>query len=146
MEMNVDSETTASLQGNALRIYWYLLRSSSPSGIRSIQRALKLSSPSLVRHHLDRLEQDGLVQQTEEGYTPNRNVRVDALEMFIGLGRLQIPRQIFYLTFFTTLLIFYIVFAAKMISVESVLLIGALLFGLISSGYEVWRVWRSAPW
>lgn len=134
------------LRGNTLRIYWYLLRQRTPAGIRDIQRALKLSSPSLVRHHLDHLEQTGLVKQTREGLVAVRNIRVDALEMFIGFGRLQLPRQIFYVAFFSTILIYFAIFGSHVLNIESVLLIGVLVFGLASSAYETWRTWRSAPW
>ncbi len=135
-----------SLQGTALRIYWHLIRQRTPTGIRDIQRALRLSSPSLVRHHLDHLEQAGLVQQTREGPVAVRNIRVGALEMFIGFGRLQLPRQIFYAAFFSTILIFFVIFGSRVLTMETVLLMGVLVFGLVSSIYEAWRTWRSAPW
>lgn len=146
MEKDGEGSVELSLQGTALRIYWHLIRQRTSAGIREIQRALMLSSPSLVRHHIDRLEQAGFVQRTEEGFVAVRNIRVDALEMFIGVGRLQLPRQLFYVVFFATILILYAFLGSYVLTMESVLLIGVLVFGLASSIFEAWRTWRLAPW
>jgi DNA-binding transcriptional ArsR family regulator len=132
-----EADKKVSLKGNALRIYWYLLQQERPAGIRDVQRALHLSSPSLVRHHLNRLQSLGLVERAEDGVVAVRNVSVDALQSFISLGRLQLPRQVFYLTFFVTLLIYAALFVVRSLTTESILLLGALIFGLGSSAYEV---------
>ncbi|WP_054856664.1 helix-turn-helix domain-containing protein [Vulcanisaeta sp. JCM 16159] len=49
------SGSKVSLSETALRIYLLLIREDKPMSIREIQRALGLSSPGQVYHHLERL-------------------------------------------------------------------------------------------
>jgi len=52
------------LKGKTLKVYWYMLQQPSRSvGVREIQRALRFSSPSVALHHLEKLEDLGLVQK-----------------------------------------------------------------------------------
>ena len=52
------------LKGKTLKVYWYMLQQPNRSvGVREIQRALRFSSPSVALHHLEKLEDLGLVQK-----------------------------------------------------------------------------------
>src|SRR5690348_17904937 len=43
------------LKGLTLRVYWHLLKTKNETiGVRSIQRALGMSSPSVALHHLEK--------------------------------------------------------------------------------------------
>lgn len=50
------------LKGKTLQIYWYLLLTGK-SGVREIQKQLKIPSSSTVHYHLNKLLQAGLVNQ-----------------------------------------------------------------------------------
>jgi len=64
-----EKDVAAELQGNALRVYWMLLKSQANSvGPRDIQRKLGFSSPNLAVYHLDKLVELGLAEKTAGGY------------------------------------------------------------------------------
>ncbi|MHA2262129.1 MAG: LexA family protein [Candidatus Thorarchaeota archaeon] len=54
-ESSDSSHLEAELRGNTLRVYWYMIQQGEPVGVREIQRALGMSSPSVANHHLSRL-------------------------------------------------------------------------------------------
>lgn len=55
------------LTGTAFRIYFLLINSRRPMGVREIQRLVGLRSASTVKYHLDRLMKEGLVKQLPDG-------------------------------------------------------------------------------
>ncbi|TLX99316.1 MAG: hypothetical protein E6K95_09775 [Thaumarchaeota archaeon] len=59
-DVNVDAQ----LKGNTLRVYVYALKKRKV-GVREVQRALRLSNPSLAQYHLNKLRELGLLR--EEG-------------------------------------------------------------------------------
>lgn len=89
------------LSGTALEIYRYLLTANKPVGIRETQRALNLSSPSIVTYHFDKLEEAGLVKQ-EKGMCQVNKV---LLEHSIRVSHYIIPRYLFYTIFAVAILI-----------------------------------------
>ncbi|HYB84738.1 MAG TPA: hypothetical protein VED86_05360, partial [archaeon] len=48
------------IRGNTTRVYLFVLKN-GPCELREVQRALKLSTPSLAFYHLSRLVQSGVV-------------------------------------------------------------------------------------
>jgi DNA-binding transcriptional ArsR family regulator len=94
-------DSTDNLKGTALEIYRYMLRTSKPMGIREIQRALKLSSPSVAQYHLAKLEQVGLVRKEMGDYVINRVV----LESCIKISRFLVPKYLFYVVLASVFLI-----------------------------------------
>ena len=52
-------DTEALLKGTTWKVYKYVLEN-GPTGIREIQKSLRLSTPSLVLYHLNKLEQEGI--------------------------------------------------------------------------------------
>ncbi|AEB94362.1 winged helix-turn-helix domain-containing protein [Metallosphaera cuprina] len=70
-----------SLTGTRRKIYYYLMKQRGPVPLRRIQRELDLSSPSLALYHLKKLEENGLVKETEEGYIVAKIVLEDYIRV-----------------------------------------------------------------
>lgn len=131
------------LVGKTMRVYWYILRSSQPATVRGIQRSLHLSSPSLALHHLEKLRKLDLIDQDEDGlYRLKREVRVGLLRFFAGYGRFMIPRQILYASFYSAMLITYLILFGFSLKPSDILLIAILGFGCATSLYEALMIWR----
>lgn len=61
------------ITGNALKIYLRILASKRPLGVRELSRVLELPV-STVHYHLKRLEDEGLVRRSSDGYVVARVV------------------------------------------------------------------------
>lgn len=135
------------LKGKTLIVYWYMLQQPSRSvGVREVQRALKFSSPSIAVHHLEKLEDLGLIKKKPTGeYVLEEEVKIGILRFFTRMGRFMVPRYLFYSVLFTTMLATYTI----------ICLLGhilpnfyALMFGLVAAvafWLETIRVWRARP-
>jgi repressor of nif and glnA expression len=100
------SEQRDVLRGLALKVYRFILKNDKPVGIREVQRALNLSSPTLALYHMNKLEEAGLIKKEANGYVADRIV----LENVIRLRRILIPRNFFYTIFLITSLVMLAVF------------------------------------
>lgn len=89
------------LRGTTLKVYRFMLKSSKPVGVREVQRALKLSSPSLAAYHLSKLEEVGLLRQEKGEYSADKIF----LESMIRIRHFLIPRYLFYSVFAVSALI-----------------------------------------
>jgi DNA-binding transcriptional ArsR family regulator len=94
------------LRGLTLKVYRFILKNDKPVGIREVQRALNLSSPTLALYHINKLEEAGLIRKELDGYVADRIV----LENLIRLRRVLIPRNFFYAVFFIASLVILTVF------------------------------------
>lgn len=126
-----------------MRAYLFMLKNAKPVGVRELQRALGLSSPSVAYHHLDKLIRMGLIEKDQYGeYTLVKSANVDVLQAFSQVGRLFVPRFAFYAVFFTTLLIGYaLIFSGN-------LNLFAIAFGFFACSfawYETIRTWKKRP-
>jgi len=135
------------LKGKTLIVYWFMLKAqSTPVGVREIQRALGLSSPSVAAHHLDKLLSLGLVERNMRGeYFLAREVKVGVLRFFTRLGRFMVPRYLFYSVWFTTMLLVYLVLYGPSGSIHNIV---AMIFGALASGilwFETIRLWMEKP-
>jgi predicted transcriptional regulator of viral defense system len=92
------------LTGNTAQVYRYAIKQRKPVGVREVQRALKLSSPTLAAYHLNKLEEAGLLKQTSDGYVVEKLV----LENFVRLRQLLLPKYLFYFAVFATAVLFQI--------------------------------------
>ncbi len=132
------------LRGRSLEIFIYLLRRGEPLGVREVQRALGLSSPSVAFHHLEKLHSLGVVRKDESGsYQVVDNVDISLLQAFVRVGRLLLPRMVFYASFFTTFTALYLVLEYPSLNIF------ALTLGLAASvftWFEAYRAWRRRPW
>ena len=131
-----------------MRIYWHILGShkKGPIGVRPIQRALGLSSPSLSLHHLEKLRGLGLLEKDLTGeYRLVNEVKVGVLQNFVGLLGFLLPRYLFYSTMFTAMLVLYPILYPPNLSPHNIM---ALVFGVTGAGVswtETLRVWRMRP-
>ena len=89
------------LKGTSLEIYRLLLKNGEPLGIREVQRALNLSSPSVAQYHLNKLERAGLLKREKGSYVVNKVL----LENFVKISRFLIPKYLFYSIFAVAILI-----------------------------------------
>lgn len=119
------------------------MKSTKSIGVRELQRALGLSSPSVAYHHLDKLTRMGLIDKDEYGeYKLVKSVGVNVLQAFTQVGKTLVPRFTFYAVFFTTLLIGYVLlFHSSLNPFALAFGIFACLFGW----YETLRTWRRRP-
>src|SRR5438093_11908288 len=104
-ERVVESE----LKGVTLRVYWHILGSKKQVvGVRPVQRALGLSSPSVALHHLEKLRVLGLLEKDSTGeYHLIEQVKVGVLQNFVGVLGFMLARCLFYSTLFRVLLGLY---------------------------------------
>jgi len=141
------AQIESELKGKTLLVYWHLLKSSGSNvGVREIQRSLKLSSPSVAAHHLEKLVTLGLVDKTRTGeYYLTQEVRVGLLRFFTRMGRFLVPRYLFYSVWFSTMLIAYLTLYGHDGSIHNLV---AVIFGTLISlvlWLETIRLWREKP-
>jgi DNA-binding transcriptional ArsR family regulator len=142
-----EPELEYALRGKAWKVYWFLLKSGHPVGVREVQRALHFSSPSVASHHLDQLRELGLVEKQEIGghYVLVSQVKIGVLKHYVKLGRLLFPRYFFYAIFSTVFYIAFLLFFLQGFSRENLFIIS---FGAIATAifwYEAYRVWSMRP-
>jgi repressor of nif and glnA expression len=124
------------LKGLTLRVYRFILKNDKPVGIREVQRALRLSSPTLALYHMNKLEEAGFIRKELGGYVADRIV----LENFVRLRRILIPRQFFYTMFFITSFIFLAVFLRPpVLTREYIFSLGVLSVAAGTSVYETMK-------
>lgn len=128
------------LRGLTLKVYKFVLRNKKPTGIREVQRSLKLSSPTLAQYHLDKLEEAGLLKKTPEGYETNRVF----LRNLIRFRRMLIPKYFFYAVFFTLALVVELtVFKPTVFSREYIFAVAITCAAALSYIYETIRTFLS---
>ena len=103
---SASNETEETLKGTSLGVYRFLLKNGKPVGVREVQRALGLSSPSLAAYHLAKLEEAGLIKKESGNYVINKVV----LEDCIKVSRFLIPRYLCYALFAVLLFITEVTF------------------------------------
>lgn len=135
------------LKGKTLLVYWYLVQQPSHTvGIREVQRALGFSSPSIAVHHLEKLQNLGLLQKKVTGeYVLEEVVKVGILRFFMQMGRFVVPRYFFYSVLFSTMLAAYLALCLLGQLFPSFY---ALVFGTIAAiifWFETVRLWRAKP-
>jgi hypothetical protein len=141
-----EEKLESTLKGNTLRVYWHLLRApNNLVGVRETQRAMRFSSPALAAYHLDKLEELGLAEKTENSeYKLVKTVNVGVLRQFVHFGAVMLPRYFFYATMFTTLLVFCAI-EFRVANFYSAFALIVTLLAAIVTWYETLRVWREKP-
>ena len=148
MQQEKDRIIESELKGLTLRIYWHILSLNKKEtfGIRSIQRTLGLSSPSVSSHHLEKLRTLGLLDKDSMGeYRLVSQIKVGILQNFVGFLGVLLPRYLFYSTMFTVMLILYPIIYPPNFSAHNLM---ALIFGasaVVVSWNETFRVWKMRP-
>ncbi len=134
------------LKGNTLLVYWYLLRHNKPYSAREIQRSVGISSASLALHHLNKLIELGLVGTNDDGeYIVTKRTSPGLLSLFVGSGRLFIPRFVFYSVFSSSVLAACIFLFWPYPSTESVLLLIMLSIVSVVFWVESFKLWTIQP-
>lgn len=147
MNANEETELEYSLRGKAWRVYWLLLKSGSPLGVREVQRSLRFSSPSIAFHHLEQLRELGLVQKDEANgrYVLVGEVKIGVLRHYVKLGKLLFPRYFFYALFSTLFFALYLAVLFSGFTRDNMFMLS---FGAIVCTvfwYEAYRVWSMRP-
>ena len=136
------------LKGPTLRVYWHILSLNKKEtiGVRSVQRALGLSSPSVASHHLEKLKSLGLLEKDVTGeYRLVGQVKVGVLQNFVGFLGVQLPRYLFYSTMFTAMLILYPILYPPNFSAHNLMAFVLGISAATVSWNETFRVWRMRP-
>ncbi|HUI86541.1 MAG TPA: hypothetical protein VLY21_05255 [Nitrososphaerales archaeon] len=141
-----DATVDAQLKGNTLRVYVYALKNRKV-GVREVQRALRMSNPSLAQYHLGKLKELGLLAENNGEYEVVNEVKVDVMRDFLRVGTLIVPRFVFYAVFFTVFAVYLALVAYPLFSLVPVLiwLTGFLVLAAALFWYEAQRAWRSMP-
>ena len=141
-----DGKVDAQLKGNTLRVYIYALKNRRV-GVREVQRALRMSNPSLAQYHLGKLKEMGLLTEDNGEYQIVNEVKVDVMRDFLRVGTLIVPRFVFYAVFFTVFAVYLALVAYPLFSLVPVLewLAGLLVLAALLFWYEAQRAWRSMP-
>lgn len=127
------SESKDVLRGLTLKVYRFILKNDKPVGIRGVQRALNLSSPTLALYHMNKLEEAGFIKKELNGYVADRII----LENLIRLRGVLIPRNFFYTVFLVTSLIFLVVFLRpSILTREYIFSLGVVSVAAATSVYE----------
>ncbi|MCK4243874.1 hypothetical protein KAX03_03310 [Candidatus Bathyarchaeota archaeon] len=141
-----ENRVEAELKGTTLLVYWHLLKTRKQCvGVRELQRALGLSSPSVALYHLEKLRNLKVVKKDKSGeYCIKEKVKVGILQQFVNIGKYSLPRFLFYAVFFITATIMYLL-QYGVTFIDSVFVI---IFGVAASAvflYESIRLWRRKP-
>jgi DNA-binding transcriptional ArsR family regulator len=137
---NVGSDNVdAVLRGTTLEVYRFLLKTGKPVGVRGVQRALNLSSPSLAVYHLSKLEDAGLLTRQDGDYVVARVV----LEDVVKISRFLIPRYLFYALFALAALILELtVFKPSFLTSGYFFATVVILVCVVAFCYETAKTWR----
>ncbi len=131
------------LKGTTLRIYWQVFRAGKPVGVREAQRAVGLASPSTALYHLDKLREIGVIRKDEYGqYEIVEDVKVGIVKNFFRIGKIVLPRYLFYAVFFLTAVIAYLTQSALSQTPPNPMALILGVSAVITSWYELSRVWR----
>jgi len=135
------------LKGKTLLVYWYLLQQPAHTvGVREVQRSLGFSSPSIAVHHLEKLQDLGLIRKKGTGeYVLEEEVKVGILGFFTRMGRYLVPRYLFYSVLFSTMFTAYLTLCiiGQIIPSFYTMLFG--LVAMIAFWVETVRLWRARP-
>ncbi len=127
------------LKGTTLEVYRFLLKSSKPVGIRELQRALNLSSPSVATYHLSKLEDAGLLKRQDGAYTVSKFL----LENSLKVSRFLVPRYFFYAVFaVAVLLIDLTLMKPALMSKEYVFSVVSIVILAFFFCFETVKTWR----
>jgi DNA-binding transcriptional ArsR family regulator len=131
------------LTGRTLQVYVFMTKRGAPVGVRELQRAMGFASPSGASHHLEKLERAGLAERTQEGqYQVKRQVDASVFANYLRLRTLILPRQLFYLIFFSVWLVEYLELSGLRPNLTALLALAAASAGF---GFEALRSWRRGP-
>ena len=136
--------------GKALQLYWFLL-THEPMGIREIQKALNITSPSSVAFQINKLVKNGIVSKTEnDKYYIKEEIKSGILSFYFRFGYRMIPRFSIYLCLYLVGLFVFLIFLFMEGDQFILTPINFLffLYLILGSGifvYESVRIWKMKP-
>ncbi|MBN2155881.1 MAG: hypothetical protein JW776_07540 [Candidatus Lokiarchaeota archaeon] len=138
------SEVIKNLKGTTLMVYFALLNKKE-CGVRELQKNLSLSSPSVAKYHLEKIEKLGLAENRNGNYRLIKKANIPSLTSWILLGKNLIPLILFFAVFFTVLFLIYLIFFYTIWVKDSffVILFGSLI--IIYLWFEVIIRFRNKP-
>ena len=139
---NTSPASPPAIKGNTTRVYLYVLKN-GPCELREVQRALKLSTPSLAFYHLSRLVQSGVVSRTEDGrYIVVKDISADLLDGYVKFGRRIIPQFLVLTLIFTAILAYYVYLVWRLpLDTDDIVTIVYSL-SIIVLWYQTIKIWR----
>ena len=141
-----DAEIEAELKGKTLLIYMHILKAGQDAvGVREIQRALSLSSPSVAAYHLQKLQEMGLIENVYGDYKLVREVKVGVLRSFVSFAGFMLPKFLFYAVLVTTMLATFVI---QTPFEPTRFYITTLVMGVVPAAilwYETIKIWREKP-
>ncbi len=134
---------SSTLKGKTLRVYWFILKNPKTTSLREIQNGANLSSPSLATYHLDKLIELDLVKKDTHGFFHlKQDVKVGVLRLFMGSGRLLVPRFLCYAVFYSAMLPMFLLFIPFIFGPITLILMFTLIFGAVTNWIETIKAWR----
>jgi DNA-binding transcriptional ArsR family regulator len=122
-----------------------MLSSDSSVGVREVQRAIGMSSPSVASHHLTKLESLELIEKNPDNtYQLKKLVKVGVLQNFIAFRGIVLPRYSFIAVFFSvyTLVYFIMTLGAPLSLFDRYIGLTVGLVGAIFAWFETYRLWK----
>ena len=104
-----------------------MIRDDCAQRLNEVQRALRLSSPSLAQYHISKLLRAGLIKESENGYTVDRVL----FGNLVRVRRMVVPFQITYTILFASALV---------VMLTALATVGAVIYNLVThvaGGVEV---------
>ena len=135
----------AELRGNTLRVYWYMLQRGEAVGVREVQRALSMSSPSVASHHLSKLLSLDLVEKRPDNmYELKQIIKVGVLKNFVAYRGVMLPRFTFLALFFTSFTTAYLILTATapITLFDRYVALALGIIGSIVGWFETIRLWK----
>ena len=115
--------------------------------MREVQRSLNFPSRSIAVHHLQKLENLGLIEKKGTGeYVLEEEVKVGILRLFTRLGSLLVPRYLFYSVLLTKMLITYVAVSLLAQILPSFYALTFSMTALLIFWIETIRLWRARPY
>jgi len=131
------------VHGKTWDVYFCILTSKEPKGVRDIWRKLKLSSPSLAHYHINKLLDLNLIEATQEGkYQVNENEQVEALRSFLWLRGRLIPRLVVYGALIFGILASYLILWPLRWDFRDLMTVAVCVFSVLAFLFEAYKQYR----
>jgi hypothetical protein len=122
-----------------------MLTRDSSVGVREVQRAIDMSSPSLAQHHLTKLESLELVEKNpDNSYQLKKLVKVGTLQNFIAFRGVVLPRFSYLAMFFSVYTLVYLImtWGTPLGFYDRYIGLGVGIMGALFTWFEAYRLWK----
>ncbi|MHA1236590.1 MAG: winged helix-turn-helix domain-containing protein [Candidatus Hodarchaeales archaeon] len=135
------------IKGTTLDVYFYLLRKKESAGVREVQRSLGLSSPSVSSYHLEKLENLEVIRKNRFGnYEISKKIDIGALNQFVIVRNLTLPRFLFYAVFVSIMFVGYLLFFLTFpLSTGEIFALFFGFFATVVCWIETYLSWQKKP-